>query len=118
VASLLLNMVVAWLLLNVVAGFAGWFLGQRLARRRRRRFELSEVAKPNPQPQPDQIRRVITSYEAELPRWGVCIQMQTGELVQYGRFVTHERAKFERLALERMLFDGVPTPPPASFNAG
>jgi hypothetical protein len=74
--------------------------------------EMSEA------PRPDQIRRVITSYEAELPRWGVCIQMQTGELVQYGRFVTHERAKYERLALERMLFDGVPTPPPASFNAG
>jgi hypothetical protein len=80
---------------------------------------LQEVpAVDNPTPPSDRISRVITHYDAIIPQFCVCVQMADGRLVHYGRWCDPTRAQFERLALERMLFEGRTTKPPVSFDVG
>lgn len=45
-------------------------------------------AERSSQPEVDTIARVITHFDADLPQWHVVIQMRTGELVRYGKFVS------------------------------
>jgi hypothetical protein len=73
------------------------------------------------EPQPpvpgfDRINRVVMHYSSNLPHFGVYVQLDNGTLVLYGLWIDEARAKFERLALERLLFEGKTTRPPVNFE--